>query len=80
MNKARQVLSPSFLVWLDGHSPEAYAFELCAGSLVCNVKGHKKSSAELDTICQASAAVARRLSEEAAEVIQPPQQPGPPTA
>lgn len=72
MNKARQVLSPSFLVWLDGHSPEAYAFELCAGSLVCNVKGHKKSSAELDVLCQASAAVARRLSEEAAEVIQPP--------
>ena len=25
------------------HSPEAYAFELCAGSLVCNVKGHKKT-------------------------------------
>ena len=22
----------SFLVWLEGHSPEAYAFELCAGS------------------------------------------------
>ncbi|MDX6583118.1 MAG: hypothetical protein QOI10_2302 [Solirubrobacterales bacterium] len=71
MNKARQVLSPSFLVWLDAHSPEAYAFELCAGSLVCNVKGHKKSSAELDDLCQASAAVARRLSEEAAEVIPP---------
>ena len=31
MNRARQVLSPSFLVWLDAHSPEAYAFELCAG-------------------------------------------------
>jgi hypothetical protein len=71
INKARQVLSPSFLVWLDGHSPEAYAFELCAGSLVCNVKGHKKSAVELDSLCSASAAVARRLSEEAAEVIQP---------
>jgi hypothetical protein len=79
MNKARQVLSPSFLVWLDGNSPEAYAFELCAGSLVCNVKGHKKSAAELDTVCNASAAVARRLSEEAAEVIQPPSAPPPPT-
>jgi hypothetical protein len=72
MNKARQVLSPSFLVWLDAHSPEAYAFELCAGSLVCNVKGHKKSAAELDALCEASAAVARRLSEEADEVIEPP--------
>jgi hypothetical protein len=69
MNKARQVLSPSFLVWLDANSPEAYAFELCAGALVCNVKGHKKSSSELDKLCQASAAVARRLQEEAAEVV-----------
>ena len=72
MNMARQVLSPSFLVWLDAHSPEAYAFELCAGALVCNVKGHKKSAAELDTLCEASAAVARRLSEEAAEILGPP--------
>ncbi len=44
MNRALQVLSPSFLVWLENHSPEAYAFELVAGSLVCNVKGHKKSA------------------------------------
>lgn len=67
MNRARQVLSPSFLVWLDQNSPEAYAFELVAGSLVCNIKGHKKSSSELDKLCQASAAVARRLQEEAVE-------------
>ena len=51
MNRARQILSPSFLVWLESHSPEAYAFELVAGSLVCNVKGHKKSAAELDILC-----------------------------
>jgi hypothetical protein len=76
MNRARQVLSPSFLVWLDQNSPEAYAFELVAGSLVCNVKGHKKSSSELDKLCQASAAVARRLQEEATEVIRTPQAPG----
>jgi hypothetical protein len=72
LNMARQILSPAFLVWLDEHSPEAYAFELCAGSLVCNVKGHKKTAAELDTLCEASAAVARRLSEEADERIQTP--------
>ena len=71
MNRARQVLSPSFLVWLESHSPEAYAFELVAGSLVCNVKGHKKSAAELDILCTASAAVARRLQEEAAEMTAP---------
>lgn len=72
MNAARQILSPAFLVWLDDHSPEAYAFELCAGSLVCNVKGHKKTAAELDELCEASAAVARRLAEEAAEQLQAP--------
>ncbi len=71
MNRARQVLSPSFLVWLESHSPEAYAFELVAGSLVCNVKGHKKSAAELDILCTASAAVARRLADEAAETTAP---------
>ena len=66
--RARQILSPSFLVWLESHAPEAYAFELVAGSLVCNVKGHKKSAAELDEICIASAAVARRMDEEASEL------------
>jgi len=68
INRARQILSPTFLVWLESHSPESYAFELVAGSLVCNVKGHKKSASELDLICQASAAVARRLREEATEL------------
>ena len=80
LNVARQILSPSFLVWLDGHSPEAYAFELCAGSLVCNVKGHKKSAAELDALCTASAAVARRLSDEAAEIAAARSAPPPPSA
>jgi len=71
INRARQILSPTFLVWLESHSPESYAFELVAGSLVCNVKGHKKSASELDLICQASAAVARRLREEATELSGP---------
>ena len=67
LNRARQVLSPSFLVWLEANAAEEFAFELVAGSLVTNVKGHKKSSGELDRLCQVSAAVARRLHEEAAE-------------
>lgn len=66
--RARQILSPSFLVWLDEHAPEEYAFELIAGALVCNVRGHKRSAAELDAVCAASAAVARRLQEEAEEL------------
>jgi hypothetical protein len=68
MNRARQILSPSFLVWLADHSPEKFAFELCAGALVCNVKGHQKSAAELDVLCSAASAVARRLHEEATEL------------
>jgi hypothetical protein len=71
LNRARQILSPTFLVWLESHSPEAYAFELVAGSLVCNVKGHKKSASDLDILCTASAAVARRLQEEATELSGP---------
>jgi hypothetical protein len=68
LNRARQILSPTFLVWLENHSPEAYAFELVGGTLVCNVKGHKKAASQLDLICTASAAVARRLQEEATEL------------
>lgn len=67
MNRARQVLSPTFLVWLEQNADEQFAFELVAGSLVTNVKGHKKSAADLDRLCQVSAAVARRLQEEASE-------------
>jgi hypothetical protein len=71
MNRARQVLSPSFLVWLEQNSDENFAFELVAGSLVANVKGHKKSAVELDQVCTNAAAIARRLQEEAQEIIQP---------
>jgi hypothetical protein len=67
MNRARQVLAPTFLVWLADHSPEAFAFECVAGALVCNVKGHKKSATELDSFCEGASAVAKRLREEANE-------------
>jgi hypothetical protein len=67
LNRVRQVLSPTFLVWLADNSPEKFAFELVAGALVCNVKGHEKSAAQLDTLCTAASAVAKRMHEEAAE-------------
>ena len=67
MNRAVQVLSPTFLVWLQDHSPDAFAFECVAGMLVCNVKGHKKSAVELDQFCEGASAVAKRLREEALE-------------
>jgi len=67
VSRAVQVLSPTFLVWLQDHSPDAFAFECVAGMLVCNVKGHKKSAAELDQFCEGASAVAKRLREEALE-------------
>lgn len=66
-NWIRQLFSPSFIVWLADETPEKFAFELVGGKLVCNVKGHKKNSRDLDTMVQAMGGVARRLREEAAE-------------
>jgi hypothetical protein len=80
MNRARQILSPTFLVWLEQNSPEQLAFELVAGSLVTNVKGHKKSAAELDLLCTAAAAIARRLHEEATELTSTAPPPADPNA
>jgi hypothetical protein len=63
----RRLFSPTFIVWLGEQAPEKFAFELVGGTLCCYVSGHKESAAELDTVGAASAAVARRLREEAAE-------------
>jgi hypothetical protein len=67
MHRARQVFSPTFIVWLAEEAHEGVAFELVAGALVVNVKGHKKTAHELDEFCEAAAVVARRLHEEAVE-------------
>ena len=67
MNRARQVFSPTFVVWLAEEAHEEIAFELNAGALVVNVKGHKKTAQELDAFCEGAAVVARRLYEEAIE-------------
>ncbi len=63
----RRLFSPTFIVWLGEQAPEKFAFELVGGTLCCYVSGHKESAAELDTVGAASAAVARRLREEALE-------------
>jgi hypothetical protein len=63
----RRLFSPSFIVWLSEEAPKKFAFELVGGALCCYVSGHKKSAADLDTVRAASAAVARRLREEAQE-------------
>ena len=66
-NWVRQLFSPSFIVWLNNGPPEDFAFELSAGSLCVNVKGHCDSAAELDGLCTAASTVANRLAEEAGE-------------
>ena len=63
----RRLFSPTFIVWLGEEAPEKFAFELVAGFLCCYVNGHKESAAELDALSAATAAVARRLREEALE-------------
>lgn len=67
MNRARQVFTPTFTVWVAEHCPEGIACELVAGTLVVNVKGHKKTAQELDELCEAAAAIAKRFREEATE-------------
>ncbi len=63
----RRLFSPTFIVWLGEQAPEKFAFELVEGMLCCYVSGHKENAAELDVVRTASAAVAMRLREEAAE-------------
>ena len=63
----RRLFSPTFIVWLGEEAPKKFAFELVDGMLCCYVSDHKKSAAELDVVRAASAAVARRLREEALE-------------
>jgi hypothetical protein len=67
MVKARQVFSPSFLVWLGEEAHKGMAFELMAGAFVANTKGHLKTADELDAFCRDAAVIARRLDEEANE-------------
>ncbi len=67
MNRARQVFTPTFIVWLGEEAHEKVAFELSSGTLVVNRKGHLKTADELDRFCGDSAVVARRLLSEATE-------------
>jgi hypothetical protein len=62
-----RLFAPTFIVWLTDSAPKKFAFELVDGTLCCYVSGHRKKAEELDEIRVASAAVATRLREEAAE-------------
>ncbi len=61
----KRLFCPKFIVWLSEAAPDGIAFECSAGSLCVNRKGHLDSAAELDGICNAAGAIARRLAGEA---------------
>jgi hypothetical protein len=66
-NFLRQLFSPTFIVWMTDQAPEKFAFELEAGVLCCNVKGHKKSADELDGLRASTSHIASRIREEVRE-------------
>src|SRR3954470_9846532 len=66
-NWLRQLFTPTFVDFLAESSPEGFAFEVENGTLCVNVNRHRGKAAELDEICTAAAAVAKRINEEAAE-------------
>jgi hypothetical protein len=68
----RRLFAPTFIVWLNEQAPDKFAFELVDGTLCCYVNGHKENAADLDGIAAATAAVAKRLREEALETSAPP--------
>jgi hypothetical protein len=63
----KRLFSPTFIVWLTEQTPKDFAFEFSAGSLCVNVKGHYDNAAQLDQLCAAAGAVAKRLASESLE-------------
>jgi hypothetical protein len=66
-NWIRQLFAPSFVHWLGDEAPDGFAFELIAGLLCANVKGHLGTAVELDALCEATAVVTSRIREESLE-------------
>jgi hypothetical protein len=66
-NWLRQLFSPSFIDFLAEGSPEGFAFEVENGTLCVNVNRYRGKANELDELCTAAAAVATRITDEAAE-------------
>lgn len=63
----RRFFAPTFIVWLTEAAPKKFAFELVDGTLCCYVSGHKEDTEDLDEMAAATASVAKRLRDEAAE-------------
>jgi hypothetical protein len=71
LNRARQLFSPSFIVWLVEEAPPGFGFELVGGRLCCYREGHADDLETLDRIAAAATAVAKRLRDEAMENVSP---------
>jgi hypothetical protein len=67
----RRLFSPSFIVWLTESPPDKFVFELVEGTLVAYIPGGHEDVFHLDAVLAATAGVATRLSEEAAETTVP---------
>ena len=67
----RRLFSPSFIVWLAESPPDKFVFELVEGTLVAYIPGRKEDIGHLDAVLTATAAVAARLRDEAAETTAP---------
>jgi hypothetical protein len=65
-NMARQILSPSFMVWLTEQSGDV-AFEFENGDFVCAARGHLKQADLLDGVWQRAGELVARLRKEGAE-------------
>jgi hypothetical protein len=73
-NRARQLLSPSFVDWL-ANLDQAVAFEFEQRWLLCTLPGHQGNAAVLDALCANAAKVAERISDEAREIASAPPTP-----
>ncbi len=69
----RRLFAPTFIVWLTEAAPKKFAFELVDGTLCCYVNGHKEDAEDLDAVAAATASVAKRLRDEAADTSAPEQ-------
>jgi hypothetical protein len=67
----KRLFSPQFIVWLSEDVPDGLAFELSAGSLCVNRKGHHKSAPDFDHLAESSGQIARRLAGEAEQTNLP---------
>jgi hypothetical protein len=63
----RRLYSPSFIVWLTEQATPGFGFQLTQGHLCAFISGHLASAAALDALCQSTAIVATRLTQEASE-------------